>query len=171
MKITDRKFFYLTNPDGSRGRRAKILRHIKILGVPGFALHDEGKEPLHDFQVRSATRNRTGKDKKYLAWLHLQPSIVTGKISLLMTVHHVRRFGDLRDDRRGVPLERELHQLDWRVKGQPCVEEGKALFERFWGIDLEAAIEKLNDLYEEQKHGITDKRSEQYRAGQKSANC
>ena len=97
---------------------------------------------------RSATRKKLGEDKHYLAWLHTQPCIVTGRSDV--TVHHVRFFGSLRDDRRGVPLVQELHQLGWRrrISGPPCVEDGKEKFERFYGVDLEAEIVRLNRKYE-----------------------
>jgi hypothetical protein len=32
-------------------------------------------------------------------------------------------------------------------KGTPCIEDGKAVFERFHGVDIEASIVRYNDLY------------------------
>lgn len=97
--------------------------------------------------MRSATKNKRWKDEDYLAWLALQPCLASGSHKDI-TIHHVRIFGGPRDDRRGVPLIRSLHQLQWEIKGQPCVERGKKIFEKFWRVDLEAAIVKYNERYE-----------------------
>ena len=100
--------------------------------------------------MRSYTKNKKYKDKKYLEWMHLQPCMITGSLHNL-TAHHVRNFGSIKDDRRTVPLVRHLHQLPWKISGQPCVEEGKKKFEEYWHVDLEAAIVKYNLLYEQEQ--------------------
>jgi hypothetical protein len=97
--------------------------------------------------MRSATKNKVGKDRDYLEWLHLQPCIVTGRLNV--TVHHVKECpGGPRVDRRGVPLVHELHMLTHEVSGQPCVERGRERFEEFWQVDIEWEIKRLNMVYE-----------------------
>ncbi len=85
-------------------------------------------------------------DKEYLKWIHTQPCLVTGEGAV--TAHHVRRFGEQKDDRRTVPLVARLHMLVCEEPGHPCVERGKRVFERHWNVDLEAAIVLYNEKYE-----------------------
>lgn len=66
-----------------------------------------------------------------------------------MTVHHVRRFGEQKDDRRTVPLMPEYHLHDcglWSVERL-----GKGKFEKLFGVSLEGAIVTYNELYESMK--------------------
>ena len=97
---------------------------------------------------RKRSRLRRGRvhDRKYLAWLAAQPCLVTARRPV--TVHHVRRFGEPKHDRRTLPLVPELHQLQNEIKGIPCIERGKAIFEEFWGVNIEAAILAYNARYE-----------------------
>lgn len=78
--------------------------------------------------------------------------MVSGEMPV--TVHHVRRFGSQKDDRRTVPLVARLHMLTCETPGQPCVERGKKVFEKFWNIDLEERIMWYNKLYSEQTEGL-----------------
>ena len=64
-----------------------------------------------------------------------------------LTVHHVRRYGEPKNDRRTIPLPASLHMKTHAKKGTPCIEDGKAVFERFHGVDIEASIVRYNDLY------------------------
>jgi hypothetical protein len=86
-------------------------------------------------------------DKDYLAWIALLPCLVSGKRA---TVHHVRRYGEPKNDRRTVPLAPEYHQI--QAGPQTSIEAlGKKKFEARYGIDLEAAIVRLNALYERER--------------------
>src|ERR1700691_3393851 len=82
-------------------------------------------------------RQRAGLvDKDYLAWIASQPCMVSGRRP---TVHHVRRFGGYRDDRRTVPLAPEYHLYQHGPK--TSIEAlGVEEFERRYNVDLEAAI-------------------------------
>ncbi len=98
--------------------------------------------------MRSATRSKKHKDKKYLEWLALQPSIVPSA-SGFTTLHHVKRCpGGPREDRRAIPLPAHLHMLTHEIPGQICVERSRKKFEEYWDVDLEAEIVKLNARYE-----------------------
>ena len=88
-------------------------------------------------------------DTAYLAWVASQPCIVTGLYHV--TVHHVRRFGEPKNDHRTVPLVARLHMLTHEEPDRPCVERGKAIFERHWGVNLEGEITRLRTLYREFK--------------------
>ena len=87
-------------------------------------------------------------DPKYMAWLATQPPLVSGPGR--MTIHHVRRLGEQKDDRRTVPLPASLHLIQ---EGPHFSIEalGKAKFEARFGVDLEAAILAYNDRYREVK--------------------
>ncbi len=93
-------------------------------------------------------------DKKYLAWLHTQPCIVSGlraATGVYITAHHVRRLGEPKDDRRTVPLLERYHLHD---AGQWSVERlGRKNFETVFQVDFEAEILRLNRLYEEEHGG------------------
>src|SRR5579864_2907188 len=98
---------------------------------------------------RKKPRRGRLRDQAYLDWLHTQPSIVPThdeKCSspCRLTVHHVRRYGEQRDDRRGVPLWMCRHVYTF---GGSTVEHGKTAFEKRFGIDLEQEIKRLNERY------------------------
>ena len=87
-------------------------------------------------------------DKDYLAWIALLPCLVSGKRA---TVHHVRRYGEPKNDRRTVPLAPEYHQI--QAGPHTSIEAlGKKKFEARYGIDLEATIVRLNALYERERN-------------------
>ena len=98
-------------------------------------------------RIQRRRKPRQGRvvDKEYLGFIAQQPCIVTGDRGV--TIHHVRRWGSPKDDRRTVPLVAELHMRTHEFPGQLCVERGKRIFEAFWGVDLEREIERLNALY------------------------
>ena len=103
--------------------------------------------------MRRATRSRKYEDPAFIAWLHEQGCIVTGRKPV--TVHHCKRCpGGPREDRRGVPLIAELHMLTHaKNEGEPgylgpCVERGRVLFEVWHKVNLENEIERLNKRYE-----------------------
>jgi len=86
-------------------------------------------------------------DEAYCEWMRdTQPCMVTGRRPV--TLHHVRRYGEPKDDRRIVPLIPSLHMLTDEIPGLPCVERGKQVFESFWCVNLEASIVRYNLEYE-----------------------
>ncbi len=90
-------------------------------------------------------------DKKYLAWLHTQPCLVSNRSPV--TVHHVRRFGEPKDDLRTVPLIAEYHLHE---AGMWSVERiGKARFEAHFRVNFEQAIREYNQRYEEEHEHIS----------------
>jgi hypothetical protein len=98
--------------------------------------------PVRKRRKGGARRGRV-VDTAYLAWMAQQPPMVgSGPV----TVHHVRRFGEPKDDRRTVPLPAEYHMHDF---GPNAIERiGKAAFQELLGVDLETAIVVYNDAYE-----------------------
>lgn len=85
-------------------------------------------------------------DRPYLAWLHQLPCCVSGFGCLgPIQAHHVRRFGERKDDRRAVPLCREHHLSD----GAYAVHRmGRRKFQEHHGIDFEALISRLNSVWQ-----------------------
>lgn len=82
-------------------------------------------------------------DKKYMAWIASQPGLIDGGVA---TVHHVRRFGEPKNDRRTIPLEAKYHLIQFGPKDS--IEAiGKEEFEFRHGISLENEILKYNALY------------------------
>lgn len=106
------------------------------------------------FLKRSSVKTKRSKprrgrlvDLEYLSWMHLQPCLVSGKWPV--TAHHVRRYGEPKNDRRTIPLMLEYHLHDF---GPESIERlGKAAFERRHGVNIEAAIKEYNRQYESQK--------------------
>jgi len=92
---------------------------------------------------RSRARRGRVRDKAYLGWMAAQFCLVSGRRGV--TVHHVRRHGEPKNDRRTVPLMAEFHMYEF---GRYSVERlGKERFEEYHGVDLEAAIVKYNARY------------------------
>jgi hypothetical protein len=91
--------------------------------------------------VRSKPRPGVVRDPDYRQWIHTQACIAhAGKCGNWVEMHHV---GRPRNDRRGVPLCRELHR-----EGPEAVHRiGRRAFEARFGISFEAAIVGLNDEY------------------------
>lgn len=84
------------------------------------------------------------RDKAYLEFIASLPCLVSGRRPV--TVHHVRRFGEQKSDRRTVPLLAEFHM---HAFGPYSIERmGKPAFEQMFGVDLEAAICRYNAEYE-----------------------
>lgn len=94
---------------------------------------------------RSKPRRGRVIDKPYLDFIAHCPPLVAGEGPI--TVHHVRRFGELKDDRRTIPLPASLHMKTHAKKGIPCIEDGKRVFEAFHHVDIEAAILGYRLLY------------------------
>ncbi|MGD0497513.1 MAG: hypothetical protein ABSC23_03655 [Bryobacteraceae bacterium] len=93
---------------------------------------------------RSKPRRGRGVDKAYLAWIAKQPCMISGRRA---TVHHVRRFGEPKDDRRTLPLAPEFHQI--QAGPESSIEAlGKAKFEDRYGVDIEASIKRYNARYD-----------------------
>lgn len=114
---------------------------------------------------RAKPRRGRVRDPHYLEFIAQQPCIVTGERPV--TVHHVRRFGEPKDDTRTVPLVARLHMLTHETPSRhwfdvervetwnapvlgigPCVERGKEVFQAYWNVDLEAEILRLRLLYQ-----------------------
>jgi hypothetical protein len=95
---------------------------------------------------RSGTRRGRIRDTKYMAWLAAQPPMVPGPGR--MTIHHVRRFGALKNDRRTIPLPQSRHQLQWDMDGTSIEALGFDGFERYYAVDIEAAIVAYSERYE-----------------------
>jgi len=99
---------------------------------------------------RSRTRRGRVVDRDYLAWMATQPCIISGKPA---TVHHVRRFGEPKNDRRTLPLAPEYHMIGFGP--HTSIEAlGKAEFERRYGIDIEDAILRCNERYKAFTMGV-----------------
>ncbi len=134
-------------------REAAAIRHAMGLIPVGAApeaylqLRDIIEPPKRKRIPAKRAKPRAGRvhDRIYLRWLAMQPPLVPGAGRL--TIHHVRRYGEPKDDRRTVPLPASLHMRGDEVPGIPCVERGKAVFEKFHGVDLEAAILDYNARY------------------------
>ncbi len=97
---------------------------------------------------RRRAKPRKGRiaDTKFLAWCATQPCIVSGRFGV--TLHHVRRFGEQKQDRRVVPLMAQFHLIQ---HGETSIEAlGKTAFERRFEVDLEAEILRLNRIFEEE---------------------
>lgn len=94
---------------------------------------------------RRRTKLRRGRvvDPAYKAWIAEQGCMISGRPA---TLHHVRRFGEPKNDHRIVPLAPEYHFLS---HGPQSVEAlGKRMFERRHGVNLEAKIKEYNRRYE-----------------------
>jgi hypothetical protein len=95
---------------------------------------------------RGKTRRGRGVDKDYLAWMARQPCMISGRRA---TVHHVRRCGEGKDDRRTLPLAPEYHLIQHRPR--TSIEAlGKRKFEARYSVDLEASIKRYNARYEQE---------------------
>jgi hypothetical protein len=99
---------------------------------------------------RSKPRRGRDIDKDYMGWLHTELCIVAAagwhECRGRITVHHVRRYGEPKKDRRGLPACEGHHLHDF---GEFCIERiGKVKFQRRYGIDLERLIEEHNARYE-----------------------
>ena len=99
-------------------------------------------------------RPRRGRiiDKAFIAWMHLEPCAVAGFASGCrgpITFHHVRRFGEQKDDRRGLALCEAHHLHD---AGPDSIERlGKKRFEQVFGINIEYQIVVSNERYEKER--------------------
>ena len=89
-------------------------------------------------------------DKRFLTWLHTLPCAVEGHdCSGPITAHHVRRYGERRDDRQALPLCCGHHLRDW---GPDAIHRiGRRQFEERLGIDIEGLILRLNAAWQNVK--------------------
>lgn len=102
---------------------------------------------------RSKPRRGRVIDKKFLTWMHTQPCLVlwatSEDCSGRITFHHVRRFGEEKNDRRGVSLCVRHHLQEG---GSTSIHSlGKVKFQREFGVDLEKAIRFYNKKYESER--------------------
>lgn len=101
--------------------------------------------------MRSIPKPKRIRDEQYLAWIRTLPCLVsTDRHSgdNPVDAHHVLpsgggKVGSKTDDRRAVPLCRQLHE--WYHS------EGRAEFESVFRLDLEAEIQRLNAEYDAQQ--------------------
>jgi len=64
-----------------------------------------------------------------------------------ITIHHVRRFGEPKNDRRTVPLPSSLHSI--QENARTSVEAlGREGFQAYHQVDFEAAIVSYNEQYQ-----------------------
>jgi hypothetical protein len=108
-------------------------------------------KPIQRTQVKKRRSGppRRGRrvDRDYMAWLATQPPLVSGPGRI--TIHHVRRFGEQKDDRRTVPLPASLHLI--QDGPHSSIEAlGKRAFQQRYGVDLEVAIVKYNERFEQE---------------------
>ncbi len=113
--------------------------------------------------MRSATKNRTGKDALYLAWLHTLPCVICESLRLAMVeagfhdavspqfgrteAAHVgaRGLSQKCPDREAIPLCRNHHR-----EGAVSIHKLQRLFWGYWELDRDVLIETLNAKYEEE---------------------
>lgn len=87
---------------------------------------------------------------QYLAWMHCFSCLVAEKgfwseCAGRLTVHHVRRHGEPRNDFRVLPLCEAHHQKN---HGELAVHAiGKTEFMRLFHVDIEHEIVKFNALW------------------------
>lgn len=100
--------------------------------------------------IKRRSRPRRGRvvDTDYLAFIHTQPcAVIYGEHSGCMTAHHVRRFGEPKNDRRVIPLCEAHHMHDF---GKYSIERlGKRKFEAHFGVSLELLILGYQKRYKE----------------------
>ncbi len=97
--------------------------------------------------MRSATRNKTGKDTPYLRWIKTQDCAVPGCQAIYIEAHHAgdHGFSQKAGDRTAIPLCIAHHQHG--------PEAAHVLGKRFYDhhrIDRLELIDKLNRRYEEE---------------------
>jgi hypothetical protein len=63
---------------------------------------------------------------------------------LPISIHHVRKYGSPKDDRRILPLCASGHLHDC---GPHSIERGKRQFEAWWGLDIEDSASRLWEVY------------------------
>ena len=95
------------------------------------------------------TRPRRGRvtDKKRLEWAATIPCQITGEFPA--TTHHVREYGSPKDDTKIIRLVARLHMKTHALPHLPCIEDGKAQFERVYECNLNDMIGELRRMYEQ----------------------
>lgn len=100
---------------------------------------------------RKRSKPRRGRviNKPYLAWIHTLPCAAhRGKCGIwggAVTAHHVRRYGEPKNDLRTIPLCACAHLYEM---GSHSIERiGKEAFQKFFAVDIEALIVELNNRY------------------------
>ena len=106
--------------------------------------------------MRSATKNKTGKDKGYLAFLHTLPCVIPHGGLLhcvnearIMDAAHLGAHGlsQKAPDRQAVPMCRFHHQTG----AQALHKIGPKKFWKLHGLDPEEIIAKLNARYDQKE--------------------
>lgn len=75
-------------------------------------------------------KQKPPKDKAHLNWVASQPCMIPG-CSDRSNVHHIRILGELRDDKKTIPLCYNHHQGDEGIHGL-----GKHVFRERYGHEL-----------------------------------
>jgi hypothetical protein len=98
--------------------------------------------------IKKRSRPRINRlvDRDYMAWLATQPPLVSGAGRI--TIHHVRRCGEMKNDRRTVPLPSSMHFI--QENSYDSVEAMKKTFEAHHGVDFELAIVRYNAQYQQE---------------------
>lgn len=117
--------------------------------------------------MRSATKNRVGRDPKYLEWIHTLECIIPE-----CTSRNLHKWADVSGSRieaahigmRGLSQkcpDREAMPIcafHHREGPQALHRLGKKFWE-FWGIDRDDLIAELNKKYDEEQHSSEEKRN------------
>ncbi len=101
--------------------------------------------------MRSATKNHTGKDCAYLAWVHTQSCIIAGigfPCSGPIEAHHAGEhgFSQRAPDRTAIPLCSNHHQY-----GRDAIHRLGKRFAEYHEIDLGEVIATLNQRYQQDR--------------------
>jgi hypothetical protein len=126
-------------------RRRRIKEQIQA-GFDAWILKKrlKARAPI---KRKRAGKPRNGRvvDENYMAWLATRPALVSGPGRI--TIHHVRRFGEPKNDRRTVPLPSSLHSI--QENARTSVEAlGREGFQAYHQVDFEAAIVSYNEQYQ-----------------------
>ena len=102
------------------------------------------RDTLADARARKAAKRRERKDRDYLAWIHTLRCLVPA-CPAPVSAHHEppRSHGAEACDRRTVPLCQSHHQ---GFLGRHNL--GKEDFEALCGLDLDAAVARLQQEYD-----------------------
>lgn len=98
-------------------------------------------------KIRTKPRRGRVRDAEYMEWVRLHHlCLLWGRTdtqcSGLRTLHHVRRHGEPKNDRRVVVLCQAHHLYDF---GADAIERlGKKRWEAKFEVDLESVIDRLN---------------------------
>jgi hypothetical protein len=154
---TDRQFAKRHKSGLFRAKCAKNLPAKPERGNPTLELISCNNEPLEGVEQ---PKDKPEHDPKYQAWIRDMPCLVPGCLNESQFHHQNEKGhgakGGLCSDYRGLPLCCWHHTLGG-TPGKPGSYHGSARITgwRFWsvyGVDVEAAIHRLNTLWIETGH-------------------